>query len=177
MPCSLTPHAYSSAVAVSGIEVDVDFADSGELNLKYCLDAHLGALRIPEARAGDRADGLWRHTCFEAFIQGDDAPAYREFNLSPSGQWQAYAFTRYRDGGLLQPAPPPSRIRSDEKGRLTLMCRLPASLLPPGRTLDLGLAAVIEATDGGLSYWALRHPPGEPDFHHGDGFALSLQRP
>jgi hypothetical protein len=42
--------------------------------------------------------------------------------------------------------------------------------------LRIGLAAVIE-TPQGLSYWALRHPDGRPDFHHGDGFVLLLERP
>jgi hypothetical protein len=30
------------------------------------------------------------------------------------------------------------------------------------------------ALSGALSYWALRHPPGKPDFHHPAGFALEL---
>jgi hypothetical protein len=33
---------------------------------------------------------------------------------------------------------------------------------------------VIEEAGGGISYWALAHPPGRPDFHHADGFALEL---
>ena len=40
--------------------------------------------------------------------------------------------------------------------------------------LSIGLSAVIEETDGTKSYWALRHPPGPPDFHHPDCFALEL---
>jgi len=40
--------------------------------------------------------------------------------------------------------------------------------------MRLGLSAVIEAADGGLSYWALRHPPGKPDFHRPEAFALEL---
>lgn len=28
--------------------------------------------------------------------------------------------------------------------------------------------------DGGRAYWALHHPPGQPDFHHPPGFALRL---
>ncbi len=40
----------------------------------------------------------------------------------------------------------------------------------------VGLAAVIEETNGRLSYWALAHPPGKPDFHHLDGFALALSQ-
>ena len=35
-------------------------------------------------------------------------------------------------------------------------------------------AAVVEEADGRLSYWALRHPPGRPDLHHADAFALRL---
>ena len=38
----------------------------------------------------------------------------------------------------------------------------------------LGLSAVIEGADGSLSYWALVHPPGKPDFHNADCFALEL---
>jgi hypothetical protein len=33
---------------------------------------------------------------------------------------------------------------------------------------------VIEETNGAKSYWALKHPPGKPDFHHADGFVLEL---
>jgi hypothetical protein len=38
----------------------------------------------------------------------------------------------------------------------------------------LGLSALIEDGSGGMSYWALAYPPGKPDFHHADGFALEF---
>jgi hypothetical protein len=38
----------------------------------------------------------------------------------------------------------------------------------------LGLSAVIEDESGALSYWALRHVPGKPDFHHPQAFAMEL---
>jgi hypothetical protein len=38
------------------------------------------------------------------------------------------------------------------------------------------VSAVIEQHDGAISYWALAHPAGKPDFHHRDGFVLKLQR-
>ena len=41
----------------------------------------------------------------------------------------------------------------------------------------IALAAVIEDENGRLSYWGLRHPPGKPDFHHPNGFALEVARP
>jgi hypothetical protein len=50
--------------------------------------------------------------------------------------------------------------------------RLPAlSRKTPWR---LGLSAVIEDKAGHMSYWALAHPPGKPDFHHMDCFAYEF---
>ncbi len=49
--------------------------------------------------------------------------------------------------------------------------------LVAGLAWQVGLAAVIEDRRGRLSYWALAHPPGEPDFHHRDCFALELPPP
>ena len=68
---------------------------------------------------------------------------------------------------------PVIRVRRSAQ-RLTLEAEVslqPTSLV---RSVQLGLSAVVEAADGGLSYWALKHPPGKPDFHHVDAFALQL---
>ena len=43
-----------------------------------------------------------------------------------------------------------------------------------GLDLKLALTAVVEDGSGRLSYWALRHAPGKPDFHHPDGFVLEF---
>jgi hypothetical protein len=37
-----------------------------------------------------------------------------------------------------------------------------------------GVSAVVEESDGTKSYWALAHPPGDPDFHDEAGFLLEL---
>lgn len=61
--------------------------------------------------------------------------------------------------------------------KLELEALISLGPLPPGCAhagLSLALAAVVEDEDGALSYWALRHPPGKPDFHHPDAFALQL---
>ena len=38
----------------------------------------------------------------------------------------------------------------------------------------VALAAVLEGSDGVLSYWALRHPAASPDFHHPESFQLEF---
>ena len=39
------------------------------------------------------------------------------------------------------------------------------------------ISAVIEEIGGTKSYWALAHPPGEPDFHHPTSYAATLPAP
>jgi hypothetical protein len=40
--------------------------------------------------------------------------------------------------------------------------------------MRVGLTAVVESTDGRLTYWALAHPSPAPDFHHADGFVARV---
>ena len=105
----------------------------------------------------------------------EEGPGYREFNFSPSGEWAVYAFRGYRDGGELESELAPGIMVRRTLNRLELDAAICQDVLPPGRSLRLGLSAVVEDADGVLSYWALRHPPGRPDFHHTDAFALQLE--
>ncbi|MEN8713068.1 MAG: hypothetical protein ABF326_12840, partial [Arenicellales bacterium] len=104
-------------------------------------------------------------------------PGYREFNLSPSGEWAVYEFQSYRNGGVLEGECSPGIAMRKTKDQLELGAEISQGLLPQGRSLRLGLSAVVEDVDGILSYWALRHPPGKPDFHHTDAFALQMRDP
>jgi len=186
-PQRLIPHPVTKPAFALDIQVTVAFLPAGELVCTFAMTGELDRIVIPKSLDSRRVNGLWRHTCFEVFIQGEDMPAYREFNFSPSGQWQAYAFSSYRQGGALDTALGPLLTRQDDvgqgsagpdgAGQLVLECRIPRAALPQGQQWRAGLTAVVEDADRGLSYWALRHPPGKPDFHHTDGFALTLQRP
>ncbi|MCP5416250.1 MAG: DOMON-like domain-containing protein [Chromatiaceae bacterium] len=143
--------------------------------LSFVLESDLATLRIPALRTSRPADGLWRHTCFEAFLMGGSGPGYREFNFSPSGAWAMYDFCDYRVGGEAVVGPTPAFEQRRSPNRLELEVRLNRAELPQGRPLWLGLAAVIEDSGGGLSYWALHHPVGEPDFHHPEAFVQQLE--
>ena len=133
-----------------------------------------------EPGAGRRADELWRHTCFEAFIAVPGTRAYYEFNFSPGLDWAAYRFEAYREG-MTAPAlqSPAVTVRRDAHGlELAASVALESLALPAAAArLRLALAAVIETADGRVDYWALAHPAGKPDFHHPQGFTLELPRP
>jgi len=150
--------------------------DRGAGLCRFEVVGDLGALVIPATGAPARVDGLWRHTCFEVFVARRDAPEYLEFNFAPSGEWAAYAFERYRVPAPPPPIPAPAIRAESAVGRLSVTALLgPGSWPDPDvRTLDVGLAAVLEARDGTLAYFALGHPGERPDFHDRRAFALTL---
>ncbi len=175
---ALTLHPNARCWAVEGIEVGIERSGERALTLAYRLTGETGALRLPPLAASTRGDELWRHTCFEAFIQAPDAGGYWEFNLSPSTRWGAYRFSGYRSGMSQADAIAAPRIKVQvDKGQMSLAASLDlASLpdLPADQPWRLGLSAVIEEADGNVSHWALAHPPGKADFHHALGFALDI---
>jgi hypothetical protein len=148
--------------------------------LVYTVAGNCAALRIPPAIEPGPADGLWHHTCLEAFVAVEGDAAYREFNFSPSGQWAIYSFAseRVRTPLEVDIAMQPSIHIHSSIEHLTLSAYLPWSVLPPRVTvLCIGVSAVIEEANGQLSYWALQHPCEQPDFHHPAGRALRLALP
>jgi hypothetical protein len=149
-------------------------AQPARLVLQYRLEGRLGGLAIPAPAAPRRTDRLWEHTCFEAFLRPAGQPGYDEYNFSPSGEWAAYRFAGRRSGmqplALVQP-PAIACLRTGD--RLDLRVTLEPGPFA-GRPVDVGLCAVIEAGDGSLSWWALRHPAGPPDFHDPESFTLRL---
>lgn len=180
MPASLAHalvcHPATPDACVRAIGVSVLREADGGLSLVYRLDGDPAALRIPDAATALPPERLWAHTCFELFVAEEGARPYREFNFSPNGQWMRFDFTDYRQR-VPSPAGPAPQISLRAPSRcLELSVRLPAGLLPAGDLL-VGLTAVVEHADGSHRYWALRHPAGQPDFHHRDGFALALKVP
>lgn len=145
-----------------------------ELRLEYRVE-NAQVLEVPGPLSPARTDELWRTTCFELFVKCVGADAYTEYNFSPSSEWAAYAFDGYRLNIRNAPMHHPAILGwCDGQDYVLEVDRGP--ILPTGDIL-LSLSAVIEETDGTKSYWALRHPPGKPDFHHPDCFALHLPAP
>ena len=172
---SLIRHPATASTATDGIEVQVLRASNAALELRYMVLGDVDRLLIPAESAPSRADKLWLHTCFEAFVAM--GAGYYEFNFSASTQWAIYRFTGYRAGmTAVEGVSPRIAVRRDAT-YLTVEAAVDLDSLPAlrdGSGLRLALSAVIEDTQHHISYWALAHPPGKPDFHHADSFALKL---
>ncbi|CAM3207822.1 hypothetical protein SPAN111604_10315 [Sphingomonas antarctica] len=177
---SLIPHPSSRPHRDVAVQVTVEAAGRGYA-LAYQV-AGVSRLCI-DGRGVGRTDELWRHTCFELFVRTVGATAYREFNFAPTAAWAMYDFDDWRSGMRSPPVKHTPGVvdgrisgRKPTFGAYALYVTIDAALLPQGPMIAAP-TAVIEAIDGSKSYWAMAHPPGEPNFHHPACFALDLSPP
>ena len=172
---ALCLHPAGACMHVRALECLLARGEGG-WQLRYVLRGDVGRLAVPAASgAPQQRDGLWRHTCFEAFAARPDAAGYWEFNFSPSGDWAAYAFASERVRCAVQPpvqAPRIQCVRAADALRVEVW--LP-DWAPPQGAWQWGLSAVLEDDAGALSYWALHHAKAKPDFHDRAGWRAMLE--
>jgi hypothetical protein len=170
----LIPHPQHAASAV--VTARVELERPARLTIEYSLSGGLEALAIPRRKAARRADRLWEHTCFEAFVAPATGASYCELNFAPSTHWAAYAFDGYRHGMRpleLEPPPTVQVVTSADELRVTADIELRA-LADASWPWRIGLSAVVEDRGGGRAYYALEHPREKPDFHDAAAFTLLL---
>lgn len=173
---ALIAHDATQSAVVQELQAHVTLTRPDVLSLRYSLRGDLSRTRVAVAgtELPGRTDGLWKHTCFEAFIRPDPSQdEYYELNFSAAKQWAAYRFTAYRAGmaPLELPGAPEISVRQTLQNlELEVAVKLPFELSRPA----IAVAAVVEEDSGRLCYWSARHPPGKPDFHHADGYVIEL---
>lgn len=155
----LVRHPDTPPGAIQSIEAELERFTDGAVAI-FRVRGDISKLVIPPPAAPERADELWRTTCFELFVSGEGG-SYREYNLSPSGQWAAYAFDNYRSGMRDASA----RVELENHlihNELQLRAKIRDEFANPAY---VGLTAVIEEADGVIRYWSSAFAPGKPDFH------------
>jgi hypothetical protein len=174
----LQPHPASDRSGIRRFTVELDVAPkSRALLLDYSIEGDIDRLVLPPPGIARRVDGLWQHSCFEAFLGTDRDESYHEFNFAPSGDWAAWRFGGRRSAQSSPELPAPSiEFRRDADA-----CRLSATVsigslpeLADAADIRAGMAAVVETQDGALSYWALAHGGERPDFHDPASFLLRV---
>src|SRR5688500_3090753 len=170
----LIPHPSTPAPAIE-VEAVALILATGALSFRYLVQGDIQKLRLPSPGPASRMDELWRHTCFEAFVKPRGAERYFELNFAPSSAWAAYSFESYRLGmqplaGIKAPS-----IRCETKDETFT---LNATISMKSLRFDslVGLSAVIEDRDGGVSYWAISHPQPKADFHDADAWTGGFKR-
>ncbi|KAL7489477.1 hypothetical protein ACHAW6_015100 [Cyclotella cf. meneghiniana] len=171
IPFADAPHLRS--ISLTG---EASWCD-GELRLTYCLQLESNQLILPlDAPAPRRRDGLWEHTCFEAFVSQPGHQGYWEINLSPNGDWNCYRLVGYRENLQAEDAIQQLPIVVDRTASsLQLFCTVPlGSLIDADSPLEISLTAVLEHQGQGCSYWAWKHSGPQADFHLRDSFTILM---
>ena len=135
-----------------------------------------------------RKDELWKETCFECFIPALNSTAYLELNLSPSGNWNAYAFQDYRKGmnafALDHQWAPVQRVIAHTDNTLETEWLIPLEVIQKGFASvpttfsdfgEVGLTVVLKTSELTL-YWSLEHSSLKPDFHDRVGFKKLIRK-
>jgi len=172
----LKPHHECEAALLDRLEVEIVRTTPLLWHFHFVGAGDMARVRFPPLDMPSRQDALWKHTCAEVFLM-DPGGSYCEFNFSPSTQWAAYRFESYRSGMRelsLESVPRINFALMPDSFALDAVVDLTGVFEPQARSLRMGLAAVIEGIDGAISYWALKHAPGKPDFHHADSFVGAL---
>jgi len=168
-----TPPGHPPFKVWASVEHAASFGVMATTNIWFGIGAPASRFIIPQGEEPSRKDGLWRTTCFEAFLRPAGENAYQEWNFAPSGDWAAYDFAGYREGMAEADVGSPPYIRMEDN--LTWWALGATIAVPAEPKWVLGLSAVLEERDGTKSYWALAHPPGDkPDFHAPDCFVARL---
>ena len=152
--------------------------DKHLLMLKYSLSGNIEEVLLPlVSLTPTRKDQLWKATCFEFFLAIKDQPGYWEFNMSPSGDWNAYRMDVYRRVGFRQENTISQLLfefRRRLDGYLLDVSVDLASLIEPGDELEMAVTAILQTRNGSETYWALAHRASQPDFHLRESFILPL---
>jgi hypothetical protein len=148
------------------------------LTIHYTLPQKIEDIFLPSPSFNPtRKDDLWKTTCFEFFLAIEDLPEYWEINLSPSGDWNLYHMDAYRRIGfreetLIQHLP--FKVQKD----IDVFALNAAMDLDPivraGQVLEVGIAAIIQSSNGPETYWALNHLGPQPDFHSRASFVIRV---
>lgn len=171
----LVRHPSSPVGCIKSVRFRWFEPDNGTILLRWLVEgAH--DLVIPPFAGSRRADELWKTTCFELFLKDQAGLGYGEMNFSPSNFWAAYRFSDYRKDMQNMPmAFDP--VMSHEIGSTIFAFNSTIRKDVLKGTGQIGICAVLEEKNAGISYWSLAHPNGPADFHDPACFALPLAAP
>jgi hypothetical protein len=160
--------------AIEGVEVEVERPRTSLLRLRYAIVGDIAQLVVPPpSPAPVRTHGLWESTCVELFLRGEGENNYLEFNFSPSGDWAAFAFSRYRHGMVQAELPAPPDIETEPSAD-RLIIDIAVSPYIDDRPYLMNVAAITQGPAGERAFWSGFHPDHGPDFHHPSCFIDQL---
>lgn len=161
-------HPYIQNPLSSSLRISASISSRSEENslfVKFEIRGDVKNILWPTSPAKGRHHELWKQTCFELFTSESLTPEspYFEVNVAPTGAWNIYEFSSYRQGMKESQNYKILDISSEVSDNQALL----EFRLEMDHTLPkfIGLTCVIQTQDGDSQYWALQHSSPKADFH------------
>lgn len=170
---NLTPYHTDTTLRSIAVKTEVQ---RQSWTWEFELFGNLSEIILPSFESKKkRQDELWKSTCFEAFVELSEG-GYLEFNFSPSGNWNCYHFTNYRENmrqfsevELLEFKASCLPTAPDHYS-----CRISVQIELPLVITKMGMTSVIKNHNGEINYWALKHSGEKADFHRSQDWLFSF---
>lgn len=172
------PHPDRPCAAVTNIAVEITHPRADLIMLSYVVVGAISGILLTAVTPSFRNDGLWRHL-FRGLYRDGGGPRLLRIQLHRRRSG-LYRFADYRQGmTVAEETGMPAITVQTNPHRYQLQGGVftrPSVGTAARVQWRLSLSAVIAERNRRLSYWALAHPPGKPDFHHPDGFTHPCHR-
>ena len=151
----------NSTFHLTNNKVQISFVVKGE------LDAYIFLQKLKLQRANE----LWKATCFELFLANSQKEEYYEINFSSSLAWNFYYLKNYRaevqELKLLHEPKIEVYYHADE---LHIDFELETEILATENFDLYNVASICLTKDKLRTFWSVKHKKDVPDFHNRDNF-------
>jgi hypothetical protein len=186
MNLKLKPFLDSSSQMSTSFEVSCDLnRKSTEIHLKLKVSGPLAEIDWggPSVSPPSRGKDLWHKTCFELFIAEKNGLRYHEFNFSPEGQWDFFAFDNFRASSAAADAYARDFevvVGPQKRDSTTFIANysvLPAHgsflhFLLGSAQFEFQIATILKPRAGDNLFFAVQHSSDtKPDFHERKAFS------
>lgn len=131
------------------------------LNFEWRGELTLGSTELTGELGQKRKNQLWQDTCFECFLMTKEG-RYIEWNFSPTGEWNCYAFSNYRE------PQPPMELEEAMPREIHISSQSFRAVFYAPDFERYQISAIIKTHE--THYYALEHAKAKPDFHAPQAF-------
>ena len=146
-----------------------------KLKLDYEIIGDISLYIFPKQTQQQRANELWKATCFELFMNNYSSTKYYEINISPSTQWNSYQFTSYKKEMIESHIFSTPTIRSQQQNNgynLSFEMDFTESIFE--KKLLINCAVILLDNKGVRYFYSINRRKELPDFHDREYFELLL---
>ena len=165
----LRPHTHIEKISIEGnLELIAE-----KIRLSFVVEGDLDVYIFPSKSRPQRAQELWKLTCFELFLANENEEEYYELNFSPSLAWNFYFLESYRgEVKEMELLNSPTIEAFEVNNEFKILFELSVENL---QDFDYyNVACILLNKEHERTFWTIKHLKSQPDFHDKASFLRIL---